>query len=247
VLAAERKKKDAERKSVEGEKRKVASEQRKIASERRRIKDAELRAYGIPIKRGPGRPRKDEQRLLAALAQQTHKRGRGRPRKDGRNPIPRMHMSKYEISADNLYYDESSDLSAHRSRSGRKIQRTIFHDEVDHPGLMKKARIEEYLGYERGAAVASKGHGKSGKKEARRKPGARECMQLTKKFGVTPIDEHSFDVLLDYSKRGKVDHLIRMRERMDEHSRFLESQLAGLESLVKEKGEINIVCPPRSD
>jgi hypothetical protein len=28
-----------------------------------------------------------------------------------------------------------------------------------------------------------------------------------------------------------------MRERMDEHSRFLEAQLAGLEALVKEKGE----------
>lgn len=40
-----------------------------------------------------------------------------------------------------------------------------------------------------------------------------------------------------------MDHLIRMRERMDEHSRFLESQLAGLEALVKEKGEINVKVP----
>ena len=41
-----------------------------------------------------------------------------------------------------------------------------------------------------------------------------------------------------------------MRERMDEHSRFLESQLAGLESLVKEKGEWNGNVPvarPKSD
>lgn len=34
-----------------------------------------------------------------------------------------------------------------------------------------------------------------------------------------------------------------MRERLDDHSRFLESQLAGLEALVKEKGEINVVVP----
>lgn len=33
-----------------------------------------------------------------------------------------------------------------------------------------------------------------------------------------------------------MEHLIRMRERLDEHSRFLESQLAGLESLVLDKG-----------
>lgn len=35
-----------------------------------------------------------------------------------------------------------------------------------------------------------------------------------------------------------------MRERLDDHSRFLEEQLAGLEALVKEKGEIDIVVPP---
>ena len=251
VLAAERKKKYSERKAIENEKKRVASEQRRIAAEKRRIKDAELRAHGYPVKRGPGRPRKDEQRLLASLAQQPQKRGRGRPRKDGKDPIPRKFMSKYEISADNLYYDEESDLaSSHRSRSGRKIQRTVFHDEMDHPGLMKKARTDMYVGsFERGATATGKGPGKpsSGKKENKRKPGARECMQLTKKFGPTPIDEHSFDVLVDYSKRGKVDHLVRMRERMDEHSRFLESQLAGLEALVKEKGELNIVCPPKTD
>jgi hypothetical protein len=34
-----------------------------------------------------------------------------------------------------------------------------------------------------------------------------------------------------------------MRERLDEHSRYLELQLAGLESLVKEKGETNVVVP----
>ena len=54
----------------------------------------------------------------------------------------------------------------------------------------------------------------------------------------------------DYSKRGKVDHLIRMRERIDEHSRFLESQLTGLEALVKEKEEWNGRVPvvqPKAD
>ena len=35
-----------------------------------------------------------------------------------------------------------------------------------------------------------------------------------------------------------------MRERLDEHSRFLESQLAGLESLVQERGELDVVVPP---
>ena len=34
-----------------------------------------------------------------------------------------------------------------------------------------------------------------------------------------------------------------MRERLDDHSRFLEEQLAGLEALVKEKGEIDVVVP----
>jgi hypothetical protein len=38
-----------------------------------------------------------------------------------------------------------------------------------------------------------------------------------------------------------------MRERMDDHSRFLESQLAGLEALVQQKGELNMVVPPRLD
>ena len=34
-----------------------------------------------------------------------------------------------------------------------------------------------------------------------------------------------------------------MRERLDDHSRFLEEQLATLEALVKEKGEIGVVVP----
>ena len=53
----------------------------------------------------------------------------------------------------------------------------------------------------------------------------------------------------DYCKRGKVEHLIRMRERLDEHSKFLESQLAGLESLVEERGESDVIVPamPESD
>lgn len=51
------------------------------------------------------------------------------------------------------------------------------------------------------------------------------------------------DTLFDYCSRGKVEHLIRMRERLDEHSRMLEAQLAGLEALVKEKGELDITVP----
>lgn len=40
-----------------------------------------------------------------------------------------------------------------------------------------------------------------------------------------------------------------MRERLDEHSRFLESQLAGLEALVQERGESDVIVPamPESD
>ena len=33
-----------------------------------------------------------------------------------------------------------------------------------------------------------------------------------------------------------MEHLIRMRERLDEHARFLELQLAGLEKMIDEKG-----------
>jgi hypothetical protein len=81
-------------------------------------------------------------------------------------------------------------------------------------------------------------------KTPRRKPGARECMQLSRRFGVNVIPERSMNILLDYCQRGKVEHLIRMRERLDCHSRYLEAQLAGLEMLVKEKGETNMVVPP---
>lgn len=49
---------------------------------------------------------------------------------------------------------------------------------------------------------------------------------------------------MDYCSRGKVEHLIRMRERLDDHSKFLESQIAGLEAAVAEKGELDIVVPP---
>lgn len=47
----------------------------------------------------------------------------------------------------------------------------------------------------------------------------------------------------DYCKRGKVEHLIRMRERLDDHSVFLQSQLAELEALVQERGESDIIVP----
>jgi len=79
----------------------------------------------------------------------------------------------------------------------------------------------------------------------RRKPGARECMQISRRFGVQVIPQKYMDTLLDYCLRGKVEHLIRMRGRLDEHSRMLEAQLAGLETLVQEKGELDIeVSPP---
>jgi hypothetical protein len=80
-------------------------------------------------------------------------------------------------------------------------------------------------------------------KMPRRKPGARECMQISRRFGVREIPQKYMEVLLDYCKRGKVEHLIRMRERLDDHSRYLEAQLAGLEALVKEKGESDVVVP----
>ena len=54
------------------------------------------------------------------------------------------------------------------------------------------------------------------------------------------------NILLDYCQRGKVEHLIRMRERLDCHSRYLEAQIAGLEALVKERGESDVVVPPLS-
>jgi hypothetical protein len=88
--------------------------------------------------------------------------------------------------------------------------------------------------------------GNSSSKEAkvpRRKPGARECVQISRRFGNQVIPEEYTEILLDYCSRGKVEHLIRMRERLDEHSRFLELQLAGLESLVKERGVYSVVVP----
>lgn len=84
-------------------------------------------------------------------------------------------------------------------------------------------------------------------KVPRRKPGARECMQISRRFGVRIIPEKYMDTLLDYCTRGKVEHLIRMRERLDEHSRFLESQLAGLEAVIREKGESDAIVPPLPD
>jgi len=80
-------------------------------------------------------------------------------------------------------------------------------------------------------------------KTPRRKPGARECMQISRRFGVNIIPEKYMTTLLDYCRRGKVEHLIKMRERLDCHSRFLEYQLAGLEARVKEVGESKIVVP----
>lgn len=72
-------------------------------------------------------------------------------------------------------------------------------------------------------------------KEPRRKPGARECMQISRRFGVNVIPEKYMEVLIDYCSRGKLEHLIRMRERLDDHSKFLEYQLSAFEELVRQK------------
>jgi len=80
----------------------------------------------------------------------------------------------------------------------------------------------------------------SNSKNPRRKPGARECMQISRRFGTGMIPPNYMEILLDYCSRGKVEHLIRMRERLDEHSRFLESQLAGLECLALERGKMSV-------
>jgi len=80
-------------------------------------------------------------------------------------------------------------------------------------------------------------HVSSSAKQPRRKPGARECMQISRRFHTQVIPQKYMDTLLDYVNRGKIEHLVRMRERLDEHSRMLESQLSGLEALVREKGE----------
>ena len=275
---AKRKAAYQERKKQEEEQKRIEKEKRKIAYEKRKQKEAEMRAQGIPVrrskaagspssvitrKRGPGRPPKSEiiarqQAQQQLLLQQKSsgrpvKRGRGRPRKDGSDPVPRKLQAKYEISDANLYVDTGLDEPVERSRSGRKIQKTVFHDEVEGGGLMKRPRLDDddgaapssYVPARSAAAAAKSAMNAGSKKESRRKPGARECMQITRKFGMAPIEQKHFDILMDYSKRGKVDHLIRLRERMDEHSRFLEAQLAGLEARVlenqeKEKGETSV-------
>jgi len=293
VVYEKRRKKEAETRAAKKKEKKEAEERAAslAAAAPTKTKDPVVVATDlITRKRGPGRPPKSEtlarmqaqlllQQQAAAAAteggqQPPIKRGRGRPRKDGSAPIPRKLPAKSEISTSNVYID-APDFAVERSRSGRKIQRTVFHDEVDGGGLMKRARTDSEVAAalavqplqhhstrhagmyvaERSAAAAaksaiasssSKAPGAVGtKKEPRRKPGARECMQMSRKFNTGVIEQKYFDVLMDYSKRGKVDHLIRMRERMDEHSRFLEAQLAGLEALVKEKGEWNGKPPPR--
>ena len=96
------------------------------------------------------------------------------------------------------------------------------------------------------AALASGGHTAvtdGDAKVPRRKPGARECVQISRRFGNRVIPDKYSEILFDYCSRGKVEHLIRMRERLDEHARHLELQLAGLEKLVKEKGQSDVTVP----
>lgn len=192
------------------EKRKMANEKRK-AKEAERKADINAQAALLMRKRGPGRPPKAETlaRMQAQLLMQQHdpgsasdgRRGRGRPRKDGSAPVPRK-LTKAEISAANLYAN-ATDLNVERSRSGRKIQRTTFHDEMEGGGLMKRPRTDEY-GNETGmyvaersaAAAARSAIAGGGKKDARRRPGARECMQITRKFTADVIDQKYFDTLM---------------------------------------------------
>ena len=79
----------------------------------------------------------------------------------------------------------------------------------------------------------------------KRKPAARECTQLIRRFGANVIPQESMDTLLDYCSRGKLENLLRMRQQLDEHAMFLEHQLASLEALVHEKGEVNVVVPAK--
>jgi hypothetical protein len=244
---------EEEKRAAAAEKRRLANEVKKAAAAEARKKAAEEKARldALQPAKKPGRPRihplpTDD--AAPTFDQPPKKRGRGRPRKDGRDPIPRA-QSLPPMPAP-IDYD---DTNVERSRSGRKIHRTIFHDETalgrrssdgkraktEAPELSQATSFSSSGFLERSAAAAAKnaiaGVTKSG---PRRKPGARECMQMSRRFGSNVIDEKYYEILMDYSKRGKVDHLIRMRERLDDHSRFLEAQLAGLEAVVKDKGEI---------
>jgi len=109
---------------------------------------------------------------------------------------------------------------------------------------MAAARPPAAAGVSASRAPLAAGSSSSSKLVPRRKPGARECMQLSRRFGANVIEEEHMETLLDYCQRGKVEHLIRMRERLDDHARFLELQLAGLDVFVKEKGESDVIVPP---
>ncbi|KAL7469516.1 hypothetical protein ACHAXS_009779 [Conticribra weissflogii] len=167
------------------------------------------------------------------------KRGRGRPRKDGSDPIPRKPVEKPAPKVEEFYDVSDAWTLEQRSRSGRKIQRTTFHDEVGGIGLRlreaKRARSEA-LEEEQAAAAAAiataaipddsakttprrvaaeepKPVGRNNAtsiagtpgfaaadattvKITRRKPGARECMQISRKFGSGVIDQRYFDILM---------------------------------------------------
>jgi hypothetical protein len=77
----------------------------------------------------------------------------------------------------------------------------------------------------------------------KQKPGARECLQMSRRWGANVIPQDEVDALMDYCSSGKIENLIRIRERLDEHSRFLELQLSGLEAAVQEKGESDVKVP----
>ncbi|KAL3801016.1 hypothetical protein HJC23_002309 [Cyclotella cryptica] len=280
-----------EKRQVQADKRKAAFEAKKaaVADTKKKATDDVARPDAVPPKssdissstpqrkKSPGRPRLTPPAPTSVASstsnvpptgddQPPKKRGRGRPRKDGRDPIPRQVQT---VQPTPIPVDVD-DTNVERSRSGRKIHRTIFHDEVnggrgnrpdakrpkkgspsDTAGTSEALEMTQATSFsssgflERSAAAAAKSAIAGATKVGpRRKPGARECMQMSRKFGANVIEQKYFDVLMDYSKRGKVDHLIRMRERLDDHARFLESQLAGLEALVQEKEEISAKAEP---
>jgi len=161
--------------------------------------------------------------------------------------------------------EQSDDDMVVVSRSGRALKRNTFHDElpsteqhlkVPHPVI--KNTEDLVTSNHEGDAILDEGkidppvktaahiaalpfisfsnkESDKDSKAPRRKPGARECMQISRRFGVDVIPEKYMDILFDYCNRGKVEHLIRMRERLDEHAYFLEAQLSGLDEMVAQK------------
>jgi len=158
-------------------------------------------------------------------------------------PLP---VTKQESSsAQSVHYDEVNNVAQLSSTSNTKAPTEVLNNEQQIiTQNLKNAEQQNLVASFPVAFSAIPSTEKtvtSGSKAPRRKPGARECMQISRRFGTNIIPQQYMDTLLDYCTRGKVEHLIRMRERLDEHSRFLEMQLAGLEMKIEAKGGIEPV------